>query len=238
MGRIIMEKTICNVIVSPLRRENSDKSEMISQMLYGEQVEIMEIKDNFTKIKMNFDGYEGWCDTKHLTKISEEKPRNIVTQSFGVFDLEEGRSLLSIGSEVTFETENHILENRSESIVETAKKFLNVPYLWGGRSFFGIDCSGFTQLVYKVHGISLPRDAYQQAKEGRVLDFVEESEPGDLAFFENREGKISHVGIMLEDQKIIHAYGKVRIDLLDSTGIFNKDLAKHTHKLRFVKRIL
>ncbi len=204
-------------------------------MLYGEQVEIMEIKDNFTKIKMNFDGYEGWCDTKHLTKISEEKPRNIVTQSFGVFDLEEGRSLLSIGSEVTFETENHILENRSESIVETAKKFLNVPYLWGGRSFFGIDCSGFTQLVYKVHGISLPRDAYQQAKEGRVLDFVEESKPGDLAFFENEEGRIHHVGILLNPNEIIHASGKVRIDALDYSGIFNQEMNKHTHKLRFVK---
>ena len=110
--------------------------------------------------------------------------------------------------------------------------------MWSGRSFFGIDCSGFTQLVFKVHGIKLPRDAYQQAEVGNVLDFVEESEPGDLAFFENEVGKISHVGIMLEDQKIIHAYGKVRIDLLDSTGIFNKDLGKHTHKLRFVKRIL
>ena len=107
--------------------------------------------------------------------------------------------------------------------------------MWGGRSFFGIDCSGFTQLVYKVHGISLPRDAYQQAKEGRVLDFVEESKPGDLAFFENEEGRIHHVGILLNPNEIIHASGKVRIDALDYSGIFNQEMNKHTHKLRFVK---
>ncbi|MBP7174017.1 MAG: C40 family peptidase [Cloacibacterium sp.] len=231
-----MEKTICNVIVSPLRRENSDKSEMVSQILYGEQVEVIDIKDNFTKIKMLFDGYEGWCDTKHLTKITDTNKRNILTKSFGVYDLPEGRSLLSIGSEVTFfEEENHLLENLSESLVETAKNFLNVPYLWGGRSFFGIDCSGFTQLVYKVHGISLPRDAYQQAEVGKVLDFVEESKPGDLAFFENEEGKIHHVGILLSPNEIIHASGKVRIDALDYSGIFNQEMNKHTHKLRFVK---
>jgi cell wall-associated NlpC family hydrolase len=106
------------------------------------------------------------------------------------------------------------------------------------QSFFGIDCSGFVQLVYKIHGIFLPRESHQQAEIGEVLSFVEESKPGDLAFFENLEGQISHVGIMLEDQKIIHAFGKVRIDSLDSTGIFNKELNKHTHKLRFLRRVV
>ena len=120
----------------------------------------------------------------------------------------------------------------------TAKEFLNAPYLWGGKSFFGVDCSGFTQLVYKVNNVKLPRDAYQQAEVGEALSFVEESQPGDLAFFENAEGRIIHVGIMLDDQKIIHASGKVRIDTLDSTGIFNQEMNKHTHKLRFVKSIL
>jgi hypothetical protein len=201
---------------------------MVSQILYGEQVEVIDIKDNFTKIKMLFDGYEGWCDTKHLTKITDTNKRNILTKSFGVYDLPEGRSLLSIGSEVTFfEEENHLLENLSESLVETAKNFLNVPYLWGGRSFFGIDCSGFTQLVYKVHGISLPRDAYQQAEVGKVLDFVEESKPGDLAFFENEEGKIfiesngwcTMAGIGLEEGMVAKALDSVKERLDCEHGI-------------------
>lgn len=230
-----MEKIICNVIVSPLRLETSDQSEMISQMLYGEQVEVLEVKENFSKVKMIFDQFEGWCDSRHLTKISETENRNIITKTFGIYDLPEGKSLLSMGSEVNFEVENCLLDDLSESIAETAKKFLNVPYLWGGRSFFGLDCSGFTQLLYKVHGIALPRNADQQAEMGIVLDFVEESKPGDLAFFENAEGKIDHVGILLSPNEIIHASGKVRIDALDYSGIFNQELNKHTHKLRLVK---
>ena len=237
-----MEKGICNVSVAPLRAESSHQSEMVSQLLYGEKVEIIEENGSFSKIKMDFDGYEGWVDAKQISKISEEgfaqKTSQILTEDFKFFNFNEGKIFLSLGSEIPSDKEKSLLEATHQSVSETALRFLNVPYLWSGRSFFGIDCSGFTQIVFKVHGIQLPRDAYQQAELGNVLDFVEESEPGDLAFFENQEGKISHVGIMLEDQKIIHAYGKVRIDLLDSTGIFNKDLAKHTHKLRFVKRIL
>ena len=237
-----MEKGICNVSVAPLRAENSHQSEMVSQLLYGEKVEIIEENGSFSKIKMDFDGYEGWVDAKQISKISgddyAQKTSQILTEDFKFFNFKEGKILLSIGSEIVSDEEQTLREATGKSLSETAQRFLNVPYLWSGRSFFGIDCSGFTQLVFKVHGIKLPRDAYQQAEVGNVLDFVEESEPGDLAFFENEVGKISHVGIMLEDQKIIHAYGKVRIDLLDSTGIFNKDLGKHTHKLRFVKRIL
>ena len=236
-----MDKGICNVSVAPLRAENSHQSEMVSQLLYGEKVEIIEENGDFSKIKMDFDAYEGWVDAKQISKISEEdfaqKNSRILTEDFEIFNFKVGKILLSIGSEIPSDGEKPLLEATNQSVSETALRFLNVPYLWSGRSFFGIDCSGFTQIVFKVHGIQLPRDAHQQAEMGQVLDFVEESEPGDLAFFENQEGVISHVGIMLNDQKIIHASGKVRIDLLDSMGIFNKDLGKHTHKLRFVKRI-
>ncbi len=153
--------------------------------------------------------------------------------------MESGKMLLSMGSEVSFETV-HAQRGATirQSIVETAKEFLNVPYLWGGKSFFGVDCSGFTQLVLKVHDIKYPRDAYQQGEVGEPLSFIEEAQPGDLAFFENSEGRIIHVGFMLENNQIIHAHGKVRIDTLDSSGIFNKELNKHTHKLRFIRNIL
>lgn len=237
-----MEKGICNVSVAPLRAEPSHQSEMVSQMLYGETAQILDINGSFSRVKMLFDQYEGWVDTKQISQISEQdfvkRKTHIVDETYGIYDLPEGKTLLSLGSEILSDRELSNKNETRETIVATARLFLNVPYLWSGRSFFGIDCSGFSQLVYKIHGITLPREAHQQAEKGNVLDFVEESQPGDLAFFENEEGKIVHVGIMLVDQQIIHAYGKVRVDLLDSSGIFNQELNTHTHKLRFVKSIM
>ncbi|WEK68417.1 MAG: C40 family peptidase [Candidatus Chryseobacterium colombiense] len=238
-----MNKGICIVTVAPVRAEGSDKAEIVTEILFGESADILEVNKNWTKIKMHYDEYEGWMDTKQIRPISDEdfakRKVTVVTEDFSSVLMNDGKTLLSMGSEVEFPV---VASRRShdvrESIALTAKEFLNVPYLWGGKSFFAVDCSGFTQLVYKVHNIKLPRDTYQQAEVGEALSFVEESKPGDLAFFENPEGKIIHVGIMLDSQKIIHASGKVRIDTLDSTGIFNKELNKHTHKLRVIKSIL
>lgn len=235
-----MEKGICTVSVAAIRAEQSHQSEMTSQILYGETVDILEKAAKFIKIKMHFDGYEGWVDVQQISEISEEyfqeRKTELVQNTLQMYSTSQGAILLSIGSEVNSEKADPIFL-KTETVSETAQKFFNVPYLWSGRSFFGIDCSGFVQLVYKVHGISLPREAHQQSEVGEVLSFVEESKPGDLAFFENVDGQISHVGMMLEDQNIIHAYGKVRIDSLDSTGIFNKELNKHTHKLRFLRSV-
>lgn len=238
-----MNKGICIVTVAPVRAENSDKSEIVTEILFGESADILEVNKNWTKIKMHYDGYEGWMDTKQIKPVSDEYLANrkvtLITEDFSSVMTNDGKTLLSMGSEVEFPA---VASRRShdlrESIALTAKEFLNIPYLWGGKSFFAVDCSGFVQLVYKIHHVKMPRDTYQQAEVGEALTFVEESQPGDLAFFENSEGKIIHVGIMLENQKIIHASGKVRIDTLDSSGIFNKEMNKHTHKLRVIKSIL
>lgn len=238
-----MNKAIINVSVVPVRATNSDQAEITTQLLFGESVDILEVKGNWAKIKTHYDDYEGWIDAKQYLPISDEdfaqRETEIITEKVLYYKNKGDKFLLSIGSEVPRENEpSPAPENLRERIVETALEFLNVPYLWGGRSFFGIDCSGFTQVVYKVNGIKIPRDAYQQAELGEVLDFIEEAQPGDLAFFENEEGRIVHVGIMLEDQKVIHAHGKVRINELDSIGIFNQEWNKHTHKLRFIKRMI
>lgn len=238
-----MDKGICIVTVAPVRAENSDRAEIVTEILYGESADILEVNKNWTKIKMHYDGYEGWMDTKQIKPVTEEYLANrkvtLITEDFSSVMTLDGRTLLSMGSEVEFPA---VASRRShdlrESIALTAKEFLNIPYLWGGKSFFAVDCSGFVQLIYKIHNIKMPRDTYQQAEVGEALSFVEESQPGDLAYFENSEGKIIHVGIMLENQKIIHASGKVRIDTLDSSGIFNKELNKHTHKLRVIKSVL
>lgn len=238
-----MNKGICIVTVAPVRAESSDKAEIVTEILFGESADILEVNKNWTLIKMHYDGYEGWMDTKQLRPVTEEelaaRKVTVVTEDFSSVMMNDGKTLLSMGSEVEFPVvASRRSHNVRESIALTAKEFLNVPYLWGGKSFFAVDCSGFTQLVYKVHNIKLPRDTSQQVEVGESLTFVEESQPGDLAFFENPEGKIVHVGIMLDNQKIIHASGKVRIDTLDSTGIFNKEMNNHTHKLRVIKSIL
>jgi len=238
-----MDKGICVVTVAPVRAESSDRAEIVTEILFGESADILEVNKNWTRIKMHYDGYEGWMDTKQLKPVTGEdlarRKVTVITEDFSSVLMRDGKMLLSMGSEVEFPA---VASRRShdvrESISLTAKEFLNVPYLWGGKSYFAVDCSGFIQLVYKIHGVKLPRDTSQQVEVGESLTFVEESRPGDLAFFENAEGKIIHVGIMLDNQRIIHASGKVRIDTLDSTGIFNKEMNKHTHKLRVIKNIL
>lgn len=239
----MMNKGVCTVTVAPVRAENSDRAEIVTEILFGESADILEVNKNWTKIKMHYDGYEGWMDTKQIKTVSDEYLANrkvtVVTEDFSSVLMKDGKTLLSMGSEVEFPVvASKRSHNLRESIALTAKEFINVPYLWGGKSFFAVDCSGFTQLVFKIHDIKLPRDASQQVEVGESLTFVEESEMGDLAFFENAEGKIIHVGIMLDNQKIIHASGKVRIDTLDSSGLFNKELNQHTHKLRVIKKLI
>lgn len=249
-----MDYGICNLSIVPLRAEASDVSEMVTQVLYGEHFKILEIRKKWSRIRLAFDSYEGWIDNKQFINISEEdysvfEERELKLSSDLVdFVTSSDNQLFSIclGSNISSsEYLKHHFEGKSisgtlpkERLIETALLYLNTPYLWGGKSPFGIDCSGFTQMVYKLNGYRLLRDASQQAAQGEALSFIEESELGDLAFFDNEEGKITHVGIIMADNYIIHAHGKVRIDRLDHSGIFNYELRNHTHKLRVIKRII
>jgi hypothetical protein len=249
-----MNYGICNLSLVALRAEASDVSELVTQVLYGEHFKILEIRKKWSRIRLAFDKYEGWIDNKQFINISEEdyldfdkKPLKFSSDLVD-FITDANKQLFSIcmGSSVSASKYlEHHFEGKSiseilpkEHLIETALLYLNTPYLWGGKSPFGIDCSGFTQMVYKLNGYKLLRDASQQATQGEALSFIEESEPGDLAFFDNDEGKITHVGIIMKDNYIIHAHGKVRIDRLDHSGIFNYDLRNHTHKLRVIKRII
>lgn len=250
---------ICNLAIIPLRIEPSDRSEVVSQVLFGEHFKIIEFGKVWSKIKLHFDLYEGWVDTKQFEIISAASygilSEKELTLNADLIEYITGKNnfLLPIplGASLAFLNEKEI--NNSEyifdgefisgihpksNIVQTAFLYLNSPYLWGGKTPFGIDCSGFTQMVYKLNGYPLFRDASQQSLQGEALSFIEESEPGDLAFFDNEEGKIIHVGIIMKDNYIIHASGKVRIDRLDHLGIYNADTNKHTHKLRVIKKII
>lgn len=249
-----MKFGLCNLSIVPLRAEAADPSELVSQVLYGEVFKVLEERKKWSRIRLAFDSYEGWIDNKQFLFISEEVylECNSTIQKYSselvdfISDDDNGLLSICIGSTVNAASYlNHSFEGIAfsgkkpkESIIETALHYINAPYLWGGKTPFGIDCSGFTQMVYKLNGYRLLRDASLQATQGESLSFIEESEPGDLAFFDNSEGNITHVGIIMKDHYIIHAHGKVRIDHLDHSGIFNAELGKHTHKLRVIKRII
>jgi hypothetical protein len=249
-----MDYGICNLSIVPLRAEAADASEMVTQVLYGEHFKILEFRKKWSRIRLAFDNYEGWIDNKQYVNITEEDYSDFENKQLKLstdlvdFVIAPDNQLFSIclGSNVSAsEFLKYQFEGKSISetlpkdhLIETSLLYLNSPYFWGGKTPFGIDCSGFTQMVYKLNGYKLLRDASQQATQGEALSFIEESEPGDLAFFDNEEGKITHVGIIMKDNYIIHAHGKVRIDRLDHSGIFNYELRNHTHKLRVIKRII
>lgn len=245
---------ICNVVISPIRKENSDTSEMISQLLFGETFEILEVKDNWTFIKCTHDNYQGWIDIKQYEAI-DQVPKNyqLTFNRAHACQLNHNETTLVLGSKLPYFDGLNFKINKSkysyngnvidqkqnpiDNLKKVCLKYLNAPYLWGGRSPFGIDCSGLTQMIYSFFNIELPRDAYMQAELGDTLNFVSETKTGDLAFF-GKEEKITHVGIIIDNQEIIHASGKVRIDKIDHIGIFNNDLKKYTHFLKTIKRIV
>lgn len=246
-----MKYGICSLSVVPVRRAPAHTSEMVSQLLYGEHVAILEQQEEWSRIRIAFDGYEGWVSGKQVTAISQQEYESLQNGKFlfsgdlvaFVVDSQEQLTPIPLGCHVnacsllghTFDGMARSGKGDRKALIETALLYRNTPYLWGGKTPFGIDCSGFVQMVYKLNGYSLLRDASQQAQQGTVLNFLEEAAPGDLAFFDNEEGNIIHVGILLGDGRIIHASGKVRIDRIDHTGIFNTDLGAYSHQLRVIK---
>ncbi len=248
--------------VVPMRTEPSHKTEMVSQLLFGEIAEITDYyltgAGSFTKIKCLYDGYEGWCQSSQILVIEDwGQPAvhsslaadftNMVLLNGAEMRVPFGSSLgLFSNSEwnigkFNFKYQGTIAKPNADLftpdyIKHIAHTYLHTPYLWGGRTVFGIDCSGFSQQVYCFFNKYLPRDAYQQVLLGEVVGFLQEVVCGDLAFFDNEDGRITHVGIMLSSNKIIHASGKVRIDGIDSMGIIHSETGERTHRLRVVKR--
>ena len=253
-----MKYGISNLAIVPMRIEAVDQAEMVNQILFGEHFKVLEVRKKWSKVRLAHDSYEGWVCNKQWIEIEKDiykqLDKEVATIAIDILDIisKDHHQPIVIGSILPSFKSGHALINnemyrfdglttagftKKEKLVENALMYLNAPYLWGGRSPLGIDCSGFTQMVYRLQGVDLPRDAYQQAEVGTTLSFVEESEAGDLAFFDNNEERITHVGIILENNHIIHASGKVRIDRIDQQGIFNKELGTHTHKLRLIKSI-
>lgn len=253
---MIGENFFCFLPVIPVRAEASDPSEIVTQLLFGEVGEILEFSEPWIKIKNAHDGYEGYIDFKQIFTISDLAKQKI---------LKEGKrqksALLSYNTPIgpiqtlkgsmlnenlkSFDIDSYrfekITQNNSPSthqnIGNVAMEFLNAPYLWGGRTQFGIDCSGFTQAVLREFGVELLRDASMQVTQGTAVDY-KDIKVGDLAFFSNSKDKVTHVGIILEDNKIIHASGRVKIENLNEEGIYSHELNKQTHRLTHLRRYL
>lgn len=244
------KKGISFLSTIPIRAEAGDKSEMVSQILFGECYEVLEEKDNWFKIKMDYDSYEGYIDKRQFQELDEKYRKEfhrqktfLITHNVKMRIDDFGLLSLSPGSEVPLSWMNNDLKfMRSKSfdryepdqIIRDAKKFLGAPYLWGGRSIFGIDCSGFVQLVFKLSGIKVLRDAYQQVEMGEEINY-KDRENGDLAFFSNDKGKIIHVGIISDKDKIIHASGWVKENELTNEGIIDEGDVL-SHKLHSIRR--
>lgn len=248
-----MQYAICNLGTVSLRAEPAHTAEMISQLLYGETFKVLEERAKWSRIRTSFEALEAWIENKQFLKISETDYRSLTDHTLQLSaDLMEfvteldrlvpiplgsvlnGVALLNHQHSGAIATGNQ----PKEKLIETAFLYLNAPFLWGGKSPMGIDASGFTQMVYKLNGYKLSRQAAEQARQGESLSFIEESEPGDLAFFDSPEGVINHVGIIMSNNYIIHADGKVRLDRIDHSGIYNSDVRRHTHQLRVIKKII
>lgn len=248
-----MKYGICPLGIVSVRVDKHHEAPQSSQLLYGEIFKVLERLRHWSKIRMGHDAHEGWIENLQYCEISKENYQLLAEQPEEMtYDLvthvSTGNHVLLpivMGSRVdscnylnhTFEGHALRPEKNLKGVVDSALHYLNAPFLHGGRTPFGVDAAGFVQMAYRINGYDLKRDVEAQSLQGQPLSFIEESEPGDLAFFDNREGVIDHVGIILPENHLIHVYGKVRIDRLDHTGIFNSETNRYTHSLRVIKKI-
>ncbi len=249
-----MEQSICAVSIAPLRKEPSHRSEMVSQLLLGEIVSCLETSGDFVFIHNSYDDYSGWCQKSQLLLTESEDvivgPEQLAAAFINPATWNGWPMMVPLGapvgnllqlrsSEFTFQGKLHqagSIPFNTRNVLDHSSLYHQTPYAWGGKSVFGIDCSGFCQQVYRFFGKKLPRDASQQAIVGEMVGFLEEVQCGDLAFFDNEEGNITHVGLLLNTKEIIHASGKVRVDDIDQWGIINRDTGQRTHTLRLIRR--
>lgn len=260
---VVLSYASCNVSILPVRKEPLHDSEQVTQLLFGEKLEIEQVNNrDWAKIRCAWDDYEGWCKQSQLTLLTKKEYRKEVKylsgSHKGKLELPSGDMYIPFGSELDikggaiaagYET-GHFKGSKlkfpkqpldGNNIKNAALQYLNAPYQWGGRSVWGIDCSGLSQMAFKLCNYKLPRDAKDQALTGQSVDFLVHARCGDLAFFENKDGIINHVGILLDNETILHATdasGRVVIDRIDQGGIISLTLKKRTHTLRMVRRII
>lgn len=258
-----MRYGVCAVGVSSVRVRTSHKSELLSQLLFGECLEILERKGRqWARVRCAWDDFVGWVATNEIMEITRSEFERMTASPSSSLEYSQalrapdhflpiplGASLPEFDG-IRLQLGNRYYEFSGQSIqagekpatpqliLKLARRYLYVPYLWGGRSVYGIDSPGLIQMIFKLAGIALPREANQQVHLGESVDFIDQSQEGDLVFFENRARRINHVGILLGNGEVLHAYGRVRIDKIDHYGIYDTVERRYTHKLRVLRRLL
>ena len=251
--------------VVPVRSEANEGGEQLTQLLFAETVDILEEKPRWIRIKNDADGQIGWVDFKMLTKLSDSErelvakadksARVMMPMAYAVSEnngqtipltagtclpnYKDGRfEVLGVGFRIDPSmVADKSLEMTTEKIMEVVRFFLNVPYLWGGKNALGMDCSGFTQIIHSLFGHQLLRNASEQVTQGMPVKSLKNAQTGDLAFFDHEDGKISHVGLILDSERIIHCSGRVKVEKLDEIGIFSIEQGgTYTHHLVSIRR--
>jgi hypothetical protein len=259
----LIDYGVCRLSLVPVRKHPADQAEQVTQLLFGEDYETLEQTQDkkWVRIRIHYDRYEGWIDSRQHHSITREYFEYISRAEFKITtDVTSSLlynktplmilmgSIIPISASELFKMEEQFAFNGDskslgqkreyEYLKGIAFKYLHAPYQWGGKSPFGIDCSGFIQMVFKICGYRLHRDSHEQATQGKIVKTLGEAVPGDVAFFKNAENKIVHTGIILTDDRIIHASGRVRVDHINEEGILNVDTKVYTHTLSHIRRML
>lgn len=251
--------------IVPVRAEAREGAEQNTQMLFGELCEILEEQPRWKRVQLMADGQEGWVDAKMICPMTEEEYHGytetlkeaatvVFPMTYAVSENNGQTIPLTAGTKLTkyqdgrfevlgvgFRIDPNMVTTQplalnQENLLKTLRFFINVPYLWGGKNALGMDCSGFTQVIMSLFGKRLPRNASEQAQEGLPIANLKEAQAGDLAFFDHEDGKISHVGIVIDPERIIHCSGRVKVEKLDTQGIYNAEQGGYSHHLVSIRR--